>query len=284
MATFTNQATLSYNGYTTNSNVVTGEILEVLSATKTAVPEEYRAGDALTYVVSIVNSGTTPFTGLTLTDDLGAYPFGDGTLTPLDYVDGSVRYYVNGVQQAAPAVIAGPPMTISGISVPAGGNAMIIYNALPNGYAPLGVNDVINNEVTVTGGGLANAITAQETVTAAADARLTISKALSPAAVAENGQLTYTFVIQNTGNTEAIATDNVTVTDLFDPVLNPISVTYNGIGWTAGTQYTYDPTTGQFATVPGRITVPAATYTQDPISGLWTMEPGVSILTVTGIV
>ena len=284
MATFTNQATLSYNGYTTNSNVVTGEILEVLSATKTAVPEEYRAGDALTYVVSIVNSGTTPFTGLTLTDDLGAYPFGEGTLTPLDYVDGSVRYYVNGVQQAAPAVIAGPPMTISGISVPAGGNAMIIYNALPNGYAPLGVNDVINNEVTVTGGGLANAITAQETVTAAADARLTISKALSPAAVAENGQLTYTFVIQNTGNTEAIATDNVTVTDLFDPVLNPISVTYNGTGWTAGTQYTYDPTTGQFATVPGRITVPAATYTQDPISGLWTMEPGVSILTVTGIV
>ena len=284
MATFTNQATLSYNGYTTNSNVVTGEILEVLSATKTAVPEEYRAGDALTYVVSIVNSGTTPFTGLTLTDDLGAYPFGDGTLTPLDYVDGSVRYYVNGVQQAAPAVIAGPPMTISGISVPAGGNAMIIYNALPNGYAPLGVNDVINNEVTVTGGGLANAITAQETVTAAADARLTISKALSPAAVAENGQLTYTFVIQNTGNTEAIATDNVTVTDLFDPVLNPISVTYNGTGWTAGTQYTYDPTTGQFATVPGQITVPAATYTQDPISGLWTMEPGVSILTVTGIV
>ena len=284
MATFTNQATLSYNGYTTNSNVVTGEILEVLSATKTAVPEEYRAGDALTYVVSIVNSGTTPFSGLTLTDDLGTYPFGDGTLTPLDYVDGSVRYYVNGVQQAAPAVIAGPPMTISGISVPAGGNAMIIYNALPNGYAPLGVNDVINNEVTVTGGGLANAITAQETVTAAADARLTISKALSPAAVAENGQLTYTFVIQNTGNTEAIATDNVTVTDLFDPVLNPISVTYNGTGWTAGTQYTYDPTTGQFATVPGRITVPAATYTQDPISGLWTMEPGVSILTVTGIV
>ena len=63
MATFTNQATLSYNGYTTNSNVVTGEILEVLSATKTAVPEEYRAGDALTYVVSIVNSGTTPLPG-----------------------------------------------------------------------------------------------------------------------------------------------------------------------------------------------------------------------------
>ena len=34
MAIFTNQATLSYNNTTTTSNVVTGEIVEVLSATK----------------------------------------------------------------------------------------------------------------------------------------------------------------------------------------------------------------------------------------------------------
>ena len=34
MATFTNQATLSYNNTTTTSNIVTGEIVEVLSATK----------------------------------------------------------------------------------------------------------------------------------------------------------------------------------------------------------------------------------------------------------
>ena len=37
MATFTNQATLRYNGNIVNSNITTGELLEVLSATKTAV-------------------------------------------------------------------------------------------------------------------------------------------------------------------------------------------------------------------------------------------------------
>ena len=37
MAVFTNQATLTYNGNVINSNITTGEILEVLSATKTAV-------------------------------------------------------------------------------------------------------------------------------------------------------------------------------------------------------------------------------------------------------
>ena len=38
MAIFTNQATLSYNNTTTTSNIVTGEIVEVLSAAKNALP------------------------------------------------------------------------------------------------------------------------------------------------------------------------------------------------------------------------------------------------------
>ena len=99
MATFTNQATLTYNGTTTASNIVTGEILEVLSAQKNAVVDAYTAGDDITYVVSILNTGQAPLTGLTLTDDLGAYTFGAQTLTPLTYTNGSLRYYVNGVLQ-----------------------------------------------------------------------------------------------------------------------------------------------------------------------------------------
>ena len=61
--------------------------------------------------------------------------------------------------------------------------------------------------------------------------------------------------------------DNLVVTDNFDPILNPISVTYNGTAWAEGINYTYDETTGQFATTAGQITVPAATYTQDPATG-----------------
>lgn len=34
MATFTNQATLTYNGGTVNSNIVTGELVQVLTASK----------------------------------------------------------------------------------------------------------------------------------------------------------------------------------------------------------------------------------------------------------
>ena len=104
MATFTNYATLSYNGGTTDSNIVTGELLATLSMTKTAVMDDYTQKDDVTYVISLVNGGTTAVTGLTVTDDLGGYTLGENTVYPLAYTDGSLRYYVNGVLQTAPAV------------------------------------------------------------------------------------------------------------------------------------------------------------------------------------
>ena len=282
MATFYNQATLTYNGLQVASNITAGEIVEVLSAVKTAVVPTYGAGEEITYVISLVNTGATPYTGLTLTDDLGAYTDEGGTRVPLTYIDGSVRYYVNGVLQAAPAVTAGDTLTVTGIDVPAGGNAVIVYQTNANAFAPLATGSTVVNTVTVSGGNLATPITADETVTVRDGALLSITKSLSPTAVAENGRITYTFVIQNTGNSEAVATDSVAVSDTFDPPLSGITVTLDGTALTEPDGYTYDEETGVFATVPGVITVPAATFTQDPATGAWSVTPGVSILTVTG--
>lgn len=67
MATFTNVATLSYNGTVVNSNVTTGEIQQTLAATKHSLANSYKQGDTLTYIVNIVNTGNTAFTNLTLT-------------------------------------------------------------------------------------------------------------------------------------------------------------------------------------------------------------------------
>ncbi|MBR7092129.1 MAG: hypothetical protein IKI50_02965 [Clostridia bacterium] len=284
MATFTNQATLSYNGISTLSNVVSGELLETLHLTKTALNGTYGAGSIITYTISLINSGSADLVGLTLTDDLGAYPFDEQTLVPLDYVADSLQYYVDGVLQATPAATAGPPLTVTGIRVPAGGNALLAYQAVANAYAPLTDGSSITNTVTAGGAGLSSLYTAQETVNVAPDPTLSISKSVDPPTVTENSTLTYTFVIQNSGNTAADAADNIMVTDVFQPVLSGITVTLDGTVLTSPAQYTYDEATGTLATVPGQITVPAATYQQNPDTGAWSIIPGVTTLTVTGTV
>ena len=283
MAIFTNQAQLRYGNAVANSNVAVGEILEVLAATKTAVRKTYGQNDRVTYVVSIVNSGNTAMTGLTVADDLGAYAFGTDTLVPLTYVADTVRYYSNGILQTTPAVTAGPPLSVSGISVPAGGNVTIVYEAETNAFAPLLAESEITNTVTVSGGGI-TPVTAKETVIAESGPKLTITKSVSPVPVTENGTLTYTFLIQNTGNTAADAATAAEIIDTFDPILSNIAVSYNGTALAAGTDYTYNEATGLFATTAGRITVPAAAYTQDPATGSWIVTPGTGTLTVTGTI
>lgn len=243
MATFYNQATLSYNGNTTTSNITTGEIVEILTAAKTAVTDTYRANGRITYIVSIVNSGAEDFTGLTVTDNLGAYTYNTVTLRPLEYVEGLVKYFVNGVLSASPVITATSPLTITGITVPANGSAILVYEADVNEFAPLDTDAVITNTATITGAGLTSPITAVETVRAENNAFLTISKSLTPSTVTENGTT-----------------------------------------WVEGVNYTYNETTGEFASIGGQITVPAAAFTRDTTTSALIVNPGVSTLTVTGTI
>ncbi len=284
MATFTNQATLSYRDNVTVSNVVTGELQQAAFVTKTALNETYTADSVLTYVVSIVNDGITPLTGLTLTDDLGAYTLNGGTAIPLTYIPGSLAYFVGGARQGDPVVTDENPLTVTGISVPADSNAFLIYQVSTNDFAPPITGGSIVNTVAVSGGGLPSPVEASATVTAETEAFLTVTKSLSPTSVSEGDRLTYTFTIRNFGNTPIVATDDAAITDTFNPILSDLTVTFNGQVWAEGNDYTYDEVTGTFATVPTGILVPAATYTRNPVTGAWTVVPGVSTLVVVGTV
>ena len=269
MAAFYNTATLSYRDTSTNSNTVEGQLVQVLAAEKTAVLPTYGSSNTVTYIVSIRNSGAAAYTGLTVTDDLGGYAFAGETRVPLTYVEGSLKYYSNGTLQPAPTVTAG---------------ALLIYEAEPNGYAPPAAGGTITNTASITGNGLTTPLTAQATVAAGETLRLSISKCMSPTSVVENGTVTYTFYLQNSGNTATAAADYVIVTDTFDPILSGLTVTLDGAPLTLGTDYTYDTATGAFATTAGTITVPAATAVQDAETGLWRITPGVTKLVITGTV
>lgn len=284
MAQFTNQAQLSYLSAFANSNLAVGEVQSTLRMTKTALQETYAEGETLVYAITITNAGTSAVSGVSLTDNLGAYMFGNTTLYPLTYQADSLLYYINGVQQPAPTVSDTQPLTITGLQIPAGGVVMLLYRVTVNMYAPLSEEAQIINRSVLTGNFCSETITASAVVTAASGPSLVISKSIVPVPVLENGELTYTFVILNIGNVPATVADQVAISDLFQPVLKDIRVSLDGTVWTTPAQYTYNETTGQFNTVPGQITVPAATYTQNPETGVWSVTPGSVTLLVSGTI
>ena len=278
MAIFTNQAQLTYNNTVINSNVAVGEIVGELEVTKTAIGNTYGRNDNVAYAISITNSSSASLENVTVTDNLGAYTVGEDTLYPLTYVDGTARLFINGVPTQGLVVTDGAPVQFSGIDIPVGGNAIIVYEAAVNEFAPLDVDGTITNTVTVNGE------EATETITTEQVPELTITKTIEPVPVTQNSEVTYTFTILNFGNTAATVTDNTVLTDTFDPVLTDIAVAFNGTAWAEGTNYTYNETTGLFTTVAGQITVPAATYTVDPVTNAVVINPGVSELVVTGTI
>lgn len=282
MATFTNKATLSYNGGSTDSNTVTGVFQEALSATKTPLETSYEIGQRVVYVLSLINSGASSLSGVNIADDLGAFDVGGNTVYPLDY-DGIIAYYINGILQPVPTVSSEKGLNISGISVPAGGNATIIYETIVNAFAPPMAQGTITNTATITGNGIPEPVLAVATISTLDAPVLSITKALSPTSVGENGEITYTLTIQNSGNTPAVATDNLVVSDIFDPVLDISSVTLNGTPLVQGTDYTYNEASGEFATNIGVITLPEATYTPLP-DGSYSITPATATLVIVGTI
>lgn len=278
MAQYTNQARLTYGNVVTNSNIAVGEVVSTISAIKIALNETYTQNSTITYIITVSNSGTSTINNLTVNDNLGEYPFGIGSLIPLDYVDGTLRYFINGILQPTPSIDLSNGLTINNISVPAGETSILIYEARVNIYAPLNEDGCITNEVTITGD--CGNTTATARVCADDSAQITITKSISPVPVACGGTVTYTFLLQNYGAIPLVATDNAVVTDSFNPILSNVTASLNGVA----IPFTYDETTGAFATSEGAVTVPGATITQDLTTGAWTVTPGVSTLVVTGTI
>lgn len=283
MATFENYATLSYNdGMVATSNTIEGEIRETLTAAKYSVPRTYSNGSDIAYIISLVNTGSESFDDLTITDNLGQYTYGDDddTAVPLSYNTGSVAYYVNGIQQAAPTVSPESPLTISGISVPAGGNAVIVYSARANNFAPLGTDASIENTAVISGDGIDN-ISASTEITYAQGVSLALRKELSPTIVDDGGVVTYTFTLQNFGTEQANGSD-IIFSDTFAPALSNLTAQFDGDAWSQGTNYNYVPGTGVFTSLANQITIPPAQFDQDPSTGEWSVRPGTSTLIITG--
>ena len=286
MAQITNQANLTFNyGNATGSavsNIASATLLDPLSVEKTSVGSTYRAGDRITYVLSVQNNGSVTVTDVNLVDNLGTFTLPDGTsATPLTY-GGEAALYIDGVFSSA---IQGTE-TLNSVtflipSIAPGSNALVVYSATVNEYAPLTPNATVTNTVNVTAPSATAPISDSNTITVENYAEIVILKEMSPDPVSDGDLLTYTFTVTNTGNLPAT---DVVLTDAFNPAPSNITVTVNG-QTVAATDYTYEnglltlPTGNNY-----EMTVPAATVMQDPTTGANTVVPGTLLITVTGTI
>ena len=188
MASFFNQASLSFNGQITNSNITEGELLGRLSVEKTALANSYSQGDTVAYMLTVTNTGGNALSGVSLTDNLGSYRVGDTSYTPLSYVDGSIMAYINGVAVAAPQITAGTDLVIQAPDIPVDGTLTVIYQTTVTAQAQLGEGAVITNTVTATVG--AETATDEATITAEGGVNLSIAKAVCPPVVTEGAEVT----------------------------------------------------------------------------------------------
>ncbi len=276
MAIFTNQAQLTYNGRTILSNIAQGEIPEAYTFEKAALGDSYASGDTKTYVLTLQNTSGAALSGVTISDNLGEFGTVGATRRPLTYT-GPIVAFINGVEsgEITPTTTT-PNLTFTLPTVPAGGNAVVVYNTTVNNLAPLATGSTITNTATASGGGILNPITASDTITVTDEPLLGIQKTVSPTSITD-GVVTYTITIENYGNTPS--TDAV-LSDTFDPILGNIAVTLNGTTLSPD-NYTYSEDTGVFTTNAGVITVPVASYTTGA-DGAITVTPGTAVVTVRG--
>lgn len=299
MATsFQNIANVSYNygdgdTCTARSNAIVGEIVDSLSLQKMSVNPNYCLSESMTYVITVKNSGDTAYNNLIVTDNLGSYTYSSRTVTPLDFIDGTSYISLNDGDLTPISTSATTANSIS-FTIPtlaAGTTAKILFAARANEKARLQSGSTIVNTSSLSQGGAdANVdaaaitdVTATATATVSNCPRLEIAKCMTPESLVAGGPVNYTFTVSNYGNTQA---SNIQISDQFPAGAAPgsiNSVTVNGASYT---DYTY---TDGVLSIPGTgssetLSLPAASYIQDPTTGTVTANPSVVTVVVNGTV
>lgn len=289
MATqITNQATLSFtsglDSLEVSSNIASVTMQGPLEIYKRALESGYRIKDDLTYTLIVKNTSATTLTNVVIEDDLGTFALGTVTnVTPLTYV-GPANQYLNDVFVGVitPTVSAsGDLITFTIPSLAANTSLLLQYRVETNDYAQTVVGtSVIDNIASVTAAGVTTPVTASFLLPVASYADLSIKKTMEPNPVVDGSTLTYTFRIENYGT---IPATDVQLRDAFTTLPDITTVLVDNVATTD-----YDYTNGLFvypaATSATSYTIPAATFTQDAITGIVTVTPGVSEVVIQGTI
>ncbi|SFS06964.1 DUF7507 domain-containing protein [Anaeromicropila populeti] len=294
MAEITNQANITFK-YSANStgsaisNIATTDLQGPITASEDSYQDTYKIGSIIDFEVQATNTGAAVLSNVSISCDLGEYTFPVGAVTsvvPLEYVPDSAFYYIDGIYQGSATVTSTAPLTFELAALASGSTFTVAYKAALTEYAPLTTGSSIKNTASIIAHNIANPVTVSTTITASEFAEVSIVKSMSPNPVMDSSTITYTFTISNYGN---VAATGIELTDEFSPIPTITRIAVDNIQATAVTDYTYDTATGVlnlFAINNGasEITVPAATITQDAVTGSITVVPSTLVITVVGTI
>lgn len=284
MTRITNKAYLTYNNGVATVSGVSNTAAAVLespfTAEKTCLSQTYSANEELVFVLSLTNSSCQNAARVRVSDDLGTFRSCCACVTPLTY-EGSAQLYINGIYESElEAAIFKNHIRFTIPLVPACCNAVIIYKARANEYAPLSADSEIINTASWTADAFCEPVTASNTVYASQTAQVQIQKSITPSVITCGGAVLYTFTLFNYGNTDAT---DIVLTDCFAPVPSSIGVSVDSIALRAG-EYSF---INGSLTLPCpassyRLRVPKASF-EISDCGQVEVSPGVVTIEVTGM-
>lgn len=195
----------------TPGDCTTDTPVQSYTATKTASTNVVNPGGVITYTVTLVNTGTADYTAAapaTFTDDLSA------VLDDATYNNDATA----GATYAAPTLSWAGPLAV-------GQTVTVTYSVTVND-PDTGDSVLPNTVVTGLGGNCEIGSNDPACSVVVPSGSYTVSKAASSTTVDQNGTLTYTVTVKNTGQVDYTTAEPASFTDDLSAVLD--DATYNG--------------------------------------------------------
>lgn len=179
-----------------NDCIVTLKNENELQVTKSVQNETFNAGDTISFIVTIKNTGVGYFSGLRVLDNFGGVNY-------IEYVSGSGAIYKNGSIEK-PETISCVPLVFSLTPLLPNESVILTYLCKVRNNIPLSVQN-INSTVEVTGYTNNSTITnvASVIINRAKTAELKIVKSASATSVVSGEIFSYYLTIENEGLVDA---------------------------------------------------------------------------------